>query len=81
MLDRLDAVTCPTLFHFGADDAYIPAEGVEALAAALPAGMVLNVEQAGHAFDNHEAPMFYDEAAAKAGWAKTMAFLAEHHPA
>jgi carboxymethylenebutenolidase len=81
MLDRLDAVECPTLFHFGSDDPYIPVEGVEALAAALRPGMVLNVEQAGHAFDNSEAPMFHDEAAAKAAWAKTMAFLAEHHPA
>ena len=60
MLDRLDEVTCPTLFHFGADDAYIPAEGVEALAAAIAGkpGFVLNVEAAGHAFDNHEAAMF-----------------------
>ena len=81
MLDRLDDATCPTLFHFGADDAYIPTEGVEALAAALPAHMVLNVEAAGHAFDNHEAPMFWNESAAKSAWSKTMAFLAEHHPA
>ena len=43
--------------------------------------MVLNVEAAGHAFDNHEADMFWNEAAAKAAWSKTMAFLAEHHPA
>ena len=43
-------------------------------------GFVLNVETAGHAFDNHESAMFYDEAAAKAAWAKTMAFLAEHLP-
>ena len=63
-------------------DAYIPAEGVEALAAAIAgAGMVLNVEDAGHAFDNHESEMFWDEAAAKAAWSKTMAFLAEHLPA
>ncbi len=41
---------------------------------------MLNVEAAGHAFDNHESEMFYDEAAAKAAWAKTMAFLAEHLP-
>ena len=80
MVDRLPEVSCPTLFHFGATDAYIPNEGVEALAAALPAGMVLNVEAAGHAFDNHESAMFYDEAAAGAAWSKTMAFLAEHHP-
>ncbi len=84
MVDQLGDVSCPTLFHFGATDPYIPADGVEALAAALPTDdttMVLNVEAAGHAFDNHEAPMFYDEAAAKAAWSKTMAFLAEHHPA
>jgi carboxymethylenebutenolidase len=81
MLDRLPDVSCPTLFHFGNADAYIPNEGVEALAAALPSGMVLNVEAAGHAFDNHESEMFFDEGAAKAAWAKTMAFLTEHHPA
>ena len=73
---------CPTLFHFGATDAYIPTEGVEALAEAINGkpGFVLNVEAAGHAFDNHESEMFYDEAAAKAAWSKTMAFLAEHLP-
>jgi carboxymethylenebutenolidase len=82
MLDRLGDVSCPTLFHFGATDAYIPSEGVEALAAAIGTtpGLVLNVENAGHAFDNHESEMFYEESAAKAGWAKTMAFLAAHHP-
>ena len=82
MLEHLGEVTCPTLFHFGATDAYIPAEGVEALAAAIggKSGFVLNVEAAGHAFDNHESAMFHDEAAAKAAWSKTMAFLDEHLP-
>ena len=63
-------------------DAYIPFEGVEALAEAIAGrpGLVLNVEEAGHAFDNHEAAMFYDEAAAAAAWSKTMAFLADHLP-
>jgi len=42
---------------------------------------VLNVENAGHAFDNHESEIFYNEAASKAAWAKTMAFLAQHLPA
>jgi carboxymethylenebutenolidase len=83
MVDRLDDVTCPTLFHFGRDDSFIPADGVEALAAAIDGrpGFVLNVEAAGHAFDNHDSAMFYNEAAARAAWAKTMAFLAEHLPA
>ena len=82
MLDDIDAVTCPTLFHFGNADAYIPNEGVEAINAAIDGrpGFVLNVENAGHAFDNHESEMFFDESAAQAAWAKTMAFLAEHLP-
>ena len=83
MLGMMDQVSCPTLFHFGNADAYIPNEGVDAVGAALAGreGFVLNVENAGHAFDNHESDMFYDEAAARAAWSKTMAFLAEHHPA
>ncbi len=83
MLDGIDSVGCPTLFHFGNDDAFIPNEGVEAINAAIDgrAGFVLNVENAGHAFDNHESEMFWNESAAQAAWAKTMAFLAEHLPA
>lgn len=82
MIGLLDQVSCPTLFHFGRDDAYIPAEGVEALAAAIDGrpGFTLNVEHAGHAFDNHESEMLFDESAARAAWSKTMAFLVEHHP-
>ncbi len=82
MLDLLDGVTCPTLFHFGSNDAYIPSDGVERLVTAIAgrAGFVVNVEQAGHAFDNHESAMFHDEAAASAAWSKTMAFLGEHLP-
>jgi carboxymethylenebutenolidase len=82
MLDLIDQVSCPTLFHFGSDDPYLPSEGVEALAAAIEGrpGFTINVEQAGHAFDNHESEMFYVEAAANAAWSKTMAFLGEHLP-
>ena len=82
MLDAIDDVNCPTLFHFGRTDSYIPFEGVEAVAEAIGERrhLVLNVEEAGHAFDNHEADMFHDEAAARAAWSKTMAYLAEHLP-
>lgn len=78
----IDAVTCPTLFHFGNADPYIPNEGVEAINEAIAhrAGFTLNVENAGHAFDNHEAAMFHDEAAARAAWSKTLAFLGTHLP-
>jgi carboxymethylenebutenolidase len=82
MVDRLDDVSCPTLFHFGSQDAYIPNDKVEALHAALAGRdlFTLNVEIAPHAFDNHEAPMFYAESAAKAAWTKTVAHLTSHLP-
>jgi carboxymethylenebutenolidase len=78
-LDQLDSISCPTLFHFGSRDAYIPGEGVDALAESIAERpqFQLNVEIAGHAFDN-PAPMFHDVAAARSAWSKTMAFLAEH---
>jgi carboxymethylenebutenolidase len=83
MLGMIDQVHCPTLFHFGNDDQYIPAEGIDAIGAAIAGrpGFVINVENAGHAFDNHESEMFYNESAAKAAWPKTMAFLSTHLPA
>jgi carboxymethylenebutenolidase len=83
MIGMIDQVSCPTLFHFGNEDPYIPNEGVDAIGAALAGhpGFVLNIENAGHAFDNHESEMFYNESAAKSAWAKTMAFLATHLPA
>lgn len=79
MLGLIDQVHCPTLFHFGNQDPYIPNEGVDAVGAAIAGreGFVLNVENAGHAFDNHESDMFWNEAAANAAWAKTLAFLAQ----
>jgi carboxymethylenebutenolidase len=83
MLEMIDQVSCPTLFHFGNADSYIPSEGIDAVSAAIAGrpGFVLNVENAGHAFDNHESEMFYNENAARAAWTKTMAFLATHLPA
>ena len=82
MLGMIDQVSCPTLFHFGNNDSYIPSEGIDAIGAAIAGrpGFELNVENAGHAFDNHESEMFYNESAAQAAWAKTMAFLATHLP-
>lgn len=83
MIGMIDQVSCPTLFHFGNNDPYIPNEGVDTVGAALAGrpGFLLNVENAGHAFDNHESAMFYNEGAANAAWAKTMSFLATHLPA
>ena len=83
MLGMITQVHCPTLFHFGNSDSYIPSEGIEAIGDAIVgrSGFVLNVETAGHAFDNHQSEMFYNEGAAQSAWSKTMAFLASHLPA
>jgi carboxymethylenebutenolidase len=81
MLGMIDQVHCPTLFHFGNDDAYIPGDAIDRVGAAIAGheGLVINVEAAGHAFDNH-ASSFYDEPAANAAWAKTLAFLQLYLP-
>ena len=81
LLGEIGEVSCPTLFHFGSRDRSIPGEAVEQVASAIDdrGHLALNVEIAGHAFDD-EAPMFHDESAAKSAWAKTMAFLEEHLP-
>ncbi|MEI8238917.1 MAG: dienelactone hydrolase family protein [Actinomycetota bacterium] len=83
MLGDIDRVHCPTLFHFGNADPYITNDKVDAVGDAIAGreGFVLNVETAGHAFDNHESETFWNESAAKAAWAKTMAFLQLYLPA
>lgn len=82
MLDLAEQVHCPVLFHFGNDDPFIPSAGVEAVNDLIGTRrtFALNVEHAGHAFDNHVAPQFYVEAAARSAWAKTLAFLETHLP-
>ena len=78
-LDQAASISCPILFHFGSEDAFLPNEDVEGLRAAT-AGMdnveILIQAGAGHAFDNHRNPMFSNPEAAAAAWAKTSAFLA-----
>ncbi|MEM7139698.1 MAG: dienelactone hydrolase family protein [Actinomycetota bacterium] len=78
-LDKAAAISCPTQFHFGGDDAFLPNEHVDGLRAATE-GMdhvsIFVQEGAGHAFDNHRNPMFSNPDAAAAAWAETSAFLA-----
>jgi carboxymethylenebutenolidase len=82
LLDLVDQIECPTLLHFGGRDPYIPIERVDALAVAIRQHphIQLNVEDAGHAFDNSEAPMFYDPSAAASAWSLTSEFLRSHVP-
>lgn len=78
-LTEADQVTCPTLFHFGSDDAFVPNEQVDATSTAFAGrddiDMVIQIG-AGHAFENLFAPAFANPAAAAASWALTVAFLA-----
>ena len=67
------------LFHFGAEDPYIPldaAERVDAVARER-AGWECHIQpDGGHAFDNHDAPMFHRPEPAARAWQLTTEFLA-----
>ena len=80
LLGHVDALECPCLFHYGSNDAYIPAENiaeVEEAVAGRP-GVAFHRYDAGHAFSNWDAPSMYDEAAADEAWSRTLAFFDAH---
>ena len=82
-LDQLSDITCPTLLHYGTADPYIPRDQIDRISDAVkdaPGFTVMLHDGAGHAFDNHEAPMFHQPAPAAAAWKATVAFLAKHLP-
>jgi carboxymethylenebutenolidase len=84
MLDRADRVNCPVLFHFGTEDPYIPLENAERVAACAASNDAMECHihpEAGHAFDNHEAPMFHQPEPAARAWEMTREFLARTLPA
>jgi carboxymethylenebutenolidase len=79
-LDRADSLTCPSLFHFGTDDLFVPLDTVDGLRDALAVKPNVSFETydgAGHAFENPHAP-WYDAGAATRAWDGTVAFLAEN---
>lgn len=83
MLDRGDQITCPVLFHFGGADQYIPREQIDQVCdfANSQASMECHVQPgAGHAFDNHVAPMFHQPEPAARAWEITREFLARTLP-
>ena len=80
MLDRVDDLECPSLFHYGTRDEYIPLENVEEVERAVAGKPQVTVRRydAGHAFSNWDAPSMYDETAAQEAWGHTLVFLREH---
>jgi carboxymethylenebutenolidase len=84
MLDRAAEIRCTVLFHFGGQDPYIPREQAEQVCAFArnQSNMECHIHlDAGHAFDNHEAPMFHQPEPAGRAWVQTVDFLARTLPA
>jgi carboxymethylenebutenolidase len=83
LLGLAGQVTCPSLHHFGLEDAYIPQETVRAIEAAVTADnddvTFLTYPGAGHAFDN-PSPAFHHAEASGQAWAATESWLLEHLP-
>jgi carboxymethylenebutenolidase len=82
-LDALSQIQCPLQFHFGGSDPYIPRDQVARVeaAAAGRANVEIHVEEdAGHAFHNRMAPMFYQPEPADRAWRRAEEFLARHLP-
>ena len=76
-------VSCPALFHFGAQDPYIPLEQSERVAdaAASRPGWEVEIQpDGGHAFDNWDNPMFHQPEPAARAWDLTQGFLARTLP-
>ena len=77
-LDQADRIECPVLFHFGAEDEYIPLEAAERVCsvAEARAGWECHIQpDGGHAFDNHDSPIFSRPAPAARAWEITKEFL------
>lgn len=84
MLGDADEVACPALFHFGAQDPYIPREQAECVqeVASRRQGWECHIQpDGGHAFDNWDNPMFHQPEAAARAWEITRAFLGRALPA
>ncbi|MBN8263645.1 MAG: dienelactone hydrolase family protein [Xanthomonadales bacterium] len=73
-----EAARAPMLFHFGADDASIPAEAIALHRERQPSAQVHVYAGAGHAFNRQTDPAHHDPGNAALARTRTLAFLAEH---
>jgi carboxymethylenebutenolidase len=65
------------MFHFGEDDASIPAEAIAKHREAWPQADV-HVYPAGHAFDRTVDPKAYEPTSARLAFERTIAFFDRH---
>ena len=79
LLGQADNLECPTMFHYGNNDAFIPEEKIAEVEAAVGgrSNVVFHRYDAGHAFSNWDAPSMYQKEAADLAWSRTLAFLSE----
>lgn len=80
LLGWLDEVTCPVLFHYGAEDPFIPQDKIAEVEQAIAGRAHLTLERyaAGHAFSNWDAPTMYQQEAAALAWSRTLDHFATH---
>lgn len=81
MIGFAESLECPTMFHYGCEDPYLPPAKVAEVESAVggrPGVEIYRYEGAGHAFSNWDSPSMYNEAAARLAWSRTMEFLDRH---
>ena len=79
-LDEATSLQTPTQFHFGALDASIPMQEVEAIKEATrdnPKAEVFVYPAADHGFNCDKRPSFHPDSA-KQAWARTIALFSQH---
>jgi carboxymethylenebutenolidase len=81
LTDLAADVRAPSLHHFGTADAFIPAETIERVRAAVTAhgAQFETYDGANHAFDN-PSPAFHHPQASADAWQVTVRFLNHHLP-
>ena len=75
LVDRMQP-TVPVMYHFGADDSYIPESTIEQIREADPSGIFHIYEGAGHGFNCDDRDS-YNAEAAKLSEQRSLEFLAE----
>jgi carboxymethylenebutenolidase len=69
LLGHADKLECPTMFHYGNNDAFISQDQIAEVEAAVSGRPAVQFHRydAGHAFSNWDAPSMYQKEAAGAG--------------
>jgi carboxymethylenebutenolidase len=80
LLVHVEHLRCPAMFHYGNTDPFISEDKIAEVERAVSGLPVVEFHRydAGHAFSNWDAPSMYDEPAAEAAWARTLAFFGQH---